>query len=479
MILISEIYVEANYTHWAACVLFDTAYTTTEIRFWTRIGWGDRSACFFNTALGKECPFVGMKTVFKIVIVLAVIGAAGAAGYQPALDYWAYRNKTTWETAEVESGDITRYVTSTGTVQPVLSVSIGTFVSGPIVELNVDFNDEVKKGDVLARVDPSLYQANVDRDSAVLATREADLERVEAQLHQALNNFMRGKKLRGNNEDYMSDREMDALTFDVKSLQAQRKLAKSSILQAIASLDTSKANLKYCLLTSPVDGVVIDRKINPGQTLAAQFQTPELFIIAPDLREKVHVFASVDEADIGLIQTAQKLGLPVTFTVDAHPDEVFKGEIEQIRVSSVTTSNVVTYPVVVATSNPDLKLLPGMTAEMFFEVASVEDVLKIPNAALRLYPDAKLVRESDRYLLDGSAWKSKSKTEAEVDEDAQQTAIEKVEAEKKKNQRHVWTVDGDLLKAVAITTGLTENRFTEMTHGDLKLGDKLVTGKKD
>ncbi|MDA7914800.1 HlyD family efflux transporter periplasmic adaptor subunit, partial [bacterium] len=154
--------------------------------------------------------------------------------------------------------------------------------------------------------DPRLFKAGVDRDNATLSTREADLERVEAQLQQSLNNYLRGKRLRGTNKDFMSDREMDALVFDVKSLQAQRKLARASILQAKASLETSEANLKYCEVTSPVDGVVINRLINPGQTLAAQFQTPELFVVAPDLREKVHVFASVDEADIGLIQAAKK-----------------------------------------------------------------------------------------------------------------------------------------------------------------------------
>ena len=279
---------------------------------------------------------------------MGALGAVGAVGYRPARDYWRERNKITWETAEIESGDITRFVNSTGTVKPVLSVSIGSFVSGPIVELNVDFNDEVKKGDVLARVDPRLFKASVDRDTATLSTREADLERIEAQLQQSLNNYLRGKRLRDKNEDFLSDREMDALVFEVKSLQAQRKLAKASILQARASLETSQANLKYCEVTSPVDGVVINRLINPGQTLAAQFQTPELFVVAPDLRQKVHVFASVDEADIGYIQAAKDAGKPVDFTVDALPDEVFAGEIEQIRVSSVATQNVVTYPVVIA-----------------------------------------------------------------------------------------------------------------------------------
>ncbi len=421
-----------------------------------------------------------MKTVLKFMIVLAIIGVAGAAAYQPALEYWEQRGKITWDTAEVERGDITRYVNSTGTIQPVLSVSIGSFVSGPIVELNVDFNDEVKAGDILARVDPRLFKANVDRDEATLATREAELERVEAQLQQALNNYMRGKKLRRTNQDFMSDREMDALVFEVKSLQAQRKLAKASILQSQASLETSRANLNYCEVTAPVDGVVIDRKINPGQTLAAQFQTPELFVIAPDLREKVHVFASVDEADIGLIQKAKAKGRSVTFTVDAHPEEVFDGEIEQIRVSSVATQSVVTYPVVIGASNRDLKLLPGMTASISFQVDATEDVRKIPNAALRFYPeDVKFVRQSDRHLIDGSAWKNKSATEAEDEENANRTAGEKAEAQKKKNQRHVWVVDGDRLKAVSVTTGLTENRFTELAAGELDVGAALVTGRKE
>ncbi len=419
-----------------------------------------------------------MNYLIKFLILAAVIGAATAAGYKPAMEYWKARNRVTWDTAEVDSGDITRYVNSTGKIEPVLSVSIGSFVSGPIVELNVDFNDEVKKGDVLARVDPRLFKANVDRDEATLATREAELERVEAQLRQSLNNYIRGQNLRSKNEDFMSDREMDALVFEVKSLQAQRRLAKSSILQAKASLETSQANLKYCEVTAPVDGVVTNRLINPGQTLAAQFQTPELFVVAPDLREKVHVFASVDEADIGLIQKAKLDNRPVTFTVDAHPDEVFDGEIEQIRVSSVSTQNVVTYPVVIAASNKDLKLLPGMTASISFEVDSTVDVPKIPNAALRFFPDdVKHVRESDRHLIDGSTWKPK--TGAEEEENANRTATEKAEANKKKHQRHVWMVDGDLLKAVEVTTGLTENRFTEMVEGNLDVGAALVTGKKD
>jgi HlyD family secretion protein len=178
-------------------------------------------------------------------------------------------------------------------------------------------------------------------------------------------------------------------------------VAEASVAQASASLDNSLLNLEYTEIVSPVDGVVIDRKIDPGQTLAAQFQTPELFIIAPDLRKKMHVHASVDEADIGLIKRAQATKLPVSFTVDAYPDELFTGEIEEIRLSSTTTQNVVTYPVIVAAPNPELKLLPGMTASLSFEVDRRPKVTKVPNAALRYFPETRHVREEDRPLLEG------------------------------------------------------------------------------
>jgi HlyD family secretion protein len=417
-----------------------------------------------------------MKTFAKLLLILGLVAGVSAAAYRPLTQYLRERNRVQWDTAEVTRGDATRFVISTGTIKPVLSVSVGSFVSGPIVELNVDFNDEVKKGDLLAKIDPRLFVANVQRDQAILATREADVQRVEAQLQQALNNYQRGERLREKNNDFLSDREMDALVFEVKSLQAQRKLAKASVQQAIASLDNSQANLEYTQITSPVDGIVIDRKIDPGQTLAAQFQTPELFVVAPDLREKVHVFASVDEADIGLIQQARKDRRPVTFTVDAHPNELFVGEIEQIRFSSVTTENVVTYPVVIAARNEDLKLLPGMTASISFEVDAKTDIVKIPNAALWFYPDTPAhVRPEDRPLVDGSRW---AQSNNEKQEDVEQTAKQKIESRRESSKRHVWVVDGEFLRAVEVYTGLTDNQTTEMVSGDLKVSDQLVTGIK-
>ena len=406
-----------------------------------------------------------MKTIIKLLILIGVLGAIGLIGFKPATDYWEERNRVHWETAAVVRGDVTRFVNSTGSIRPVRSVSVGSVVSGPIIELNVDFNDEVKKGDILATIDSRLFDADVSRDEATLATREAELERIEAQLQQATNNLSRGKKLYTKKVGFLSDNEMDALVFEVKSLQAQMKVARAMILQARASLENSRANLNYCEIRSPVDGVIIDRKIDPGQTLAAAFQTPELFIVAPDLRDKVHVFASVDEADIGLVQKAQAESRPVTFTVDAHPDEVFDGGIEQIRVSSETNQNVVTYPVVIVTSNPDLKLLPGMTASISFEVDSTTDVPKIPNTSLRFFPeDVKLVRQEDKHLIDGSTWKTNSDSD---DEDEELPATEKAEKRRSRNKRHVWVVDGKQLRAVEIETGLSESGFTELKSGDL------------
>lgn len=416
-----------------------------------------------------------MKTLLKMLVLIGVLVAVGALGYRPAREYWEARNRVQWETATIVRGDVTRYVNSTGSIRPVRSVSVGSVVSGPIDQLNVDFNDEVKKGDVLATIDPRLFKADVARDQATLATRRAELERIQAQLTQATNDHDRGKKLYAKSTGFLSDKEMDALVFEVKSLQAQLKVADAMILQAEASLENSMANLNYCEITAPVDGVVIDRKIDPGQTLAAAFQTPELFIVAPDLRDKIHVFASVDEADIGLVQKAQSEARPVTFTVDAHPDEVFEGSIDQIRVSSIENQNVVTYPVIIVTSNPDLKLLPGMTASISFEVDSTTDVPKIPNTALRFFPeDVNSVREADRHLIDGSTWKTKNDSEDEQS----LPAVEKAEKRRTRNKRHVWVADDNQLRAVEIETGLSESGFTELKSGDLVVGDALVIGKK-
>lgn len=421
-----------------------------------------------------------MRTFLKLLTVLAVLGGLGYGATGPIKAYLAERNKVTWRTAKVDQGSIVAVVNSTGTIKPKLQVAIGSFVSGPILELHCEFNQEVKQGDLLARIDPRIYKAGVDRDKAALANRVADVARVQAQLQQAINDEKRAVALRAEDKTFMAQAEMDKFMFTRISLEAQLAVAKTSIDQAQATLDNSQLNLGYTDILSPVDGIVINRKIDPGQTLAAQFQTPELFVIAPDMREEMHVHASVDEADIGQIYAAQEKNYPVTFTVDAY-DELFTGKINEIRLSSTTLQNVVTYPVIVGAPNPELKLLPGMTASLSFQVDDRANVIKLPNAALRYYPDAKYVRVEDLPILEGQASSQPTESEPSGGGDSVTTAVmqsarERAESRKKRSQRHVWIAEGQKLRAVPVTIGLTDGQFTEVVAGDLKVGQELVTG---
>lgn len=418
-----------------------------------------------------------MRFLLKLLVVVLLLGAAGAAAVNPVRDYLKKRNQPQWRTAEVKQGDIISVVNSTGEIKPVKSVQIGSFVSGPIIEIHVDFNDRVKEGDLLAKIDPRLFDANVRRDQATLKTQEAEVERVKALLQQARNNEKRAKALHEENPEFISGTEMDQFVFSMRSLEAQLIVAEASVDQARAGLENSTANLGYTDILSPVDGIIIDKKIEDGQTLAAQFQTPEMFVLAIDMDQHMHVFASVDEADIGLIMKAKEEGQPVEFTVDAWPGEIFKGEIEQIRVSSTVEQNVVTYPVVVLAPNPDMKLLPGMTAEISFQVDQRDDVVRIPNSALRYFPESKYVRESDRKLLESDE-RSPDKDEEDNFNQRVLSAAEKAEAKRRQNRKHVWIVEGDFLKAIEVVTGLSDSKFSELVSGDLKAGQELVTGIK-
>jgi HlyD family secretion protein len=433
-----------------------------------------------------------MRTLVILGLVLVAAGVALAAGYKPLLEYWERRSMPKWRTAEVARGNIVSVVNATGTVKPVLQISVGSFVSGPIdpefkfcdsngnLKLDksgkptslADFNDEVKEGQVLAKIQDTIYKANLERDDANLETRKADVRRVDALLKQARRDEKRAYALRSENEGFISGAEIDKVTFGRESLEAQYELANAAVLQAKAQYDFSKAQLGYTEIKAPKDGIIINRKIDPGQTVAAQFQTPEMFILAPDMRKEMFVHASVDEADIGLIREAKNKLLPVTFTVDAYPDDLFQGKIEEIRLGSTTTQNVVTYPVVVGAANQDLKLLPGMTASISFEVDRRTDVVKIPNSALRFFPLPLHVRVEDKPLLEGRA----TAVDKEEPHDGNLSAEERSEARRKRNLRHVWVQERYKLRAVPVTTGLSDSQFTELVTGELKSEDKLVIG---
>jgi HlyD family secretion protein len=338
----------------------------------------------------------------------------------------------------------------------------------------VDFNDEVTEGQLLAKVDPRLYEARVASDEAAKATRLAEVDRVEALLAQAENDERRALRLRQENKDYISDAELDQVKYNRVAQEAQLAVAEAAVKQAVANLANSELNLGYTDILSPVSGIVIDRKIDPGQTLAASFQTPELFVIAEEMDKRMFVYASVDEADIGLIREAERRKEKVEFTVDAYPDHLFEGTIYQVRINPTETQNVVTYPVVVEAPNSERKLLPGMTANLSFQIEKREDTLKIPNAALRFYPKKEQVRKEDHKLLDGA--EAESGDEEEADSDERLSAMDRFEANRERNRRHVWVVNGEHLKAIEVTVGLSDNRYTELVEGPLEEKQKLVTG---
>jgi HlyD family secretion protein len=416
-----------------------------------------------------------MKSVFKyFVIMTLVLGAVGGIAFG-GYTYVQRRNKPQWRTAEVVTGDIVAVVNATGIVKPTKSVEVGSFVSGPLEGIFVKSNQPVKKGDLMAKIDPRLFQAGVDRDKASLKTREADVKRAEAQLQQAINDEKRAELLRQDNPDFISQSEMDKFHFATLGLKAQLQLSEASVEQARAQLKNTQDTLDYTDIMAPEDGIIIERKVEPGQTLASQFQTPVLFVVGVGLREKMHVFADVVEADIGLIREAQLAKLPVSFTVYAYPDDLFQGEIEEVRYNSTTTQTVVTYPVVIGTPNPDLKLLPGMTANISFQSEKRANAIRIPNAALRFYPDKKYVHPDDHAILDGT--KPKPPDELEDEQDSQkQSAEQRSQAAKNRRKRHVWKLEGELLRAVEVTTGISDREFTELVAGDLTSGTSLVIG---
>lgn len=421
---------------------------------------------------------MSLRGFLRTLVVLSALVGLVTAAYFPVAEYVRERNRPKFRVQPVTRGELTQNVNATGTVEPVQRVTVGSTASGPIAELHADFNDRVKKDQLLARIDPRIYQPMVERDEAFMRTREAEVLRAQAKLQQAINDEQRALELQRVNADFISATEVDQMKFNRLVQEAELSVAKTAVEQARANLDNSRANLAYTEIRSPVDGVVIDRKVDVGQTIAAQFQTPELFIIAPQMEEEMHIYAAVDEADIGLIRKARDAGEPVRFSVDAYPDRVFdSGKILQIRLSSSEEQNVITYPVIVSSPNPDMLLLPGMTANLSFQIEHKESAVKIPNAALRFYPPKReWVHEDDRSILDGieelvAAGRSQSS------QNRNRSAAERAEMARQRERRHVWVVRDGLLRGIPVVTGLSDNRTTELVEGDLKEGDELVVGE--
>lgn len=336
---------------------------------------------------------------FPLIFGIGIVAAAAGAWLYLTNGASARSTEVKTRTAKVERGEVVEVVAASGTVQPVLLVQVGTQVSGVIEKLFKDFNSPVKAGETIAQLDPRRLEAQVVQDEAALARARAEVARVKAELARAKSEERRQRMLA--ERKLTSDAELEAAIAAAAALAAQIEVAEAAVKQAEASLEMARVNLGYATIVSPIDGIVVSRSVDVGQTVAASLSAPTLFTIANDLT-KVQIQASVPEADIGRIRAGQR----ATFNVDAHPERTFEGVVSQVRLASTVNQNVVTYTVLVDAQNQDGHLLPGMTANVSFEIArSPEDGLRVPSAALRLRPPEGAVEPAvaPRARLDGRA----------------------------------------------------------------------------
>ena len=314
----------------------------------------------------------------SLLLGIAVVAILGGGTW-----WWTARKgeaaDSAYRTATIERGDIRVAISATGTLSAISTVTVGSQISGQVTDVLVDYNSEVKKGEVLARIDPSTYEAQIEQGNAQIANAQASLKQAQATLANAELDYTRKADL--GRQKLVAQSDVDLARAARDQARAQVNAAQASIRQQTASTQTTRVNLDRTVIRSPVDGVVLTRTIEPGQTVAASLQAPELFTIAEDL-SKMKIELAVDEADIGQV----KVGQAVSFTVDAFADRQFRGQVQQVRLSATTTSNVVTYPVVVSVDNSDGTLLPGLTVNAEIEVSKRDDILKVSNAALRYKP---------------------------------------------------------------------------------------------
>ena len=367
--------------------------------------------------------------VVALVLLVAVL----------LLGLWRYLKpsaQVTFVTAVATRGRVAPYVTASGSVNPVVTVQVGTYVSGVIQQLYCDYNTRVKAGQLCARIDPRPYQVVVDQDRAALAAARAQLIKDQASLVYARSADQRQTKLVA---DHLTSQDAaDAARSAYGQVRAQVNLDQATIKQRQANLHAAEVNLGYTRIASPVDGIVVTRNITQGQTVAASFQTPTLFLIATDLT-RMQVDANVSESDIGLI----KPGDQATFTVEAFPEHVFQGRVTQVRQSPQTIQNVVTYDVVVAADNPQLLLKPGMTADVRIVTEDLPDALRVPVEALRYWPESVPKPTQDR------------------------TA-----------GQDVWTLRDGRPIAVPVVAGATDDAYAQIKSGALRVGEPVIVGER-
>lgn len=393
-----------------------------------------------------------MRRGLTIVAVLA-IGLA-IAGYE--FFNGERREPVRYRTAPIERGDIISLVTATGTVTPVVAVQVGTQVSGMIKSLHADFNSTVKADDIIAIIDPEPFRARRDQAVSNLEMAKANLARVRTEQAQRKRELERAKSLL--TQQFVSQNDVDVAVTNSQGADAQVNVAVAQVKQAEASVNAAELNLKYTTIRSPVNGIVVARNVEVGQTVAASFATPNLFLIANDLT-KMQVDTNVSESDIGGVAE----GKDATFTVDAYPGVPFSGTIRQVRLAPINIQNVVTYNVVVGVDNKDLRLKPGMTANVSIIVAQRENVLKVPNAALRFIPPKSEqggLRNGERGHRTGNG------SVRAVNSGSVGVPV-----------RMLWkqVENGDLVPAT-VETGISDGMATEILSDGVSEGDQVIVG---
>lgn len=391
-----------------------------------------------------------MRASAKWWVALALVAAAG---------FWLYRarpwQKSTddqsakFETAAVDRGPIIAKVTASGTLSALVTVQVGSQVSGRIKEIFADFNSQVKKGQIVARLDPQILTATLEQARANYNAALADLQKTKVQAKDAQRQLARQRSL--NERKLTAQADYDTSEANAEVADAQVLSAQGRVEQTRAALHQAQVNLDYATIESPIDGVVISRSVDVGQTVTASLQTPTLFVIAEDLR-KMQVDTSVAEADVGKL----KSGMLATFTVDAYPTERFEGKVRQIRNSATTVQNVVTYDAVIDVNNPELKLRPGMTANVTFVYENRPDALRIANAALRFKPTPELLGK---------------KANAPTTLTSTQPRTRRDEAN---DRRTLWVLRAGAPVAVPVRTGITDGTHTEIVEGSLSAGDQVI-----
>jgi HlyD family secretion protein len=368
-------------------------------------------------------------------------------------------------TARVSRGNVVDTVDATGTVEPVTTVQVGTQVSGTIQSLYADFNSTVRKDQFIARLDPSLFQTQVDQAQATLKRLEADLERSRVDVTDTQRKLQRAQALFAQNLIPRSD--LDTADANASQAQAAVKSAEAQVTQARASLNQSEVNLAHTVITAPIDGIVISRNVDVGQTVAATMQAPTLFVIARDLT-RMQVRASVNEADVGGVQPGQ----PVRFRVDAFPDETFSGSVTQVRLQPVVEQNVVSYTTVIDVPNAEMKLKPGMTANVTIEIARNDDALRVSNAALRFRPTAELFATLGQPAPASLEHDSRPVATTGRNPEAPQAPDQR----ERTGHARVWVLREGQLEPVNVNLGITDGTTTAVLGGDLREGDQIVTG---